>query len=180
MKNKIIQLISIAVIAFAGFLTVANATTSLKEIGFTDEEYLERNWERVELATKVENKIMEHYGIKDAFEDTYPSYFGGLYVSDDARNLVIQIVENKIPKEGTEEYKFYKEITTMDNSIKIEFVDYSFNELNEVNNQVSNIVGVEDKLQGEAIGGYIDVMNNTIVVEMKENSIAKQELVKHK
>lgn len=174
MKNKIIQLISIAVIAFAGFLTVANAMPSLAEMGYNDEEYLERNWARVELATKIENEIIDRYEIKNAFEDVYPDYFGGIYISDDARNLVIQIVEKNIPQKGTDEYKFYNEITTMDESIKIEYVSYSFNELNEVNSQISTLVEDNENLTG----AYIDIINNTTVVELDDNSMINQEILK--
>jgi len=173
MKNKVKKILALMLVVFTGFLSIVSAAPANIETEF-DDEYLNRNWNMVELATKIENKIMKRYNIKETFEDIYPDYFGGLYVSDDARNLIIQIVEKNIPQEGTDEYKFYQEITTLDEAVKIEYVNYSFNELNEVNNQVSTLVEDNENLTG----AYIDIINNTTVVELDENSMINQEKLK--
>lgn len=173
MKNKVKKILTLMLVVFTGFLSIVSAAPANIETEF-DDEYLIRNWNMVELATKIENKIMKRYNIKETFEDLYPDYFGGLYVSDDARNLIIQIVEKNIPQEGTADYKFYQEITTLDEAVKIEYVNYSFNELNEVNNQVSTLVEDNENLTG----AYIDIINNTTVVELDDNSMINQEKLK--
>ncbi len=160
------------------FLNEVKAASKALETNVEYDKYIERNWAMVELASKLEQSIMDRYQIKEPFEDEYPSYFGGIYVSDDAKNLVIQIVEKNIPDDSTDEYKFYKKITNMDDSIKIEYVTHSFNELNEANNLAKNILNNRSKIQNDAIGSYIDVINNTTKIEMKNNNVADQNLFK--
>lgn len=177
MKNKLIIICSLIIAFTVCFLGTVNASENFNEEYDQDETYLERNWERVQLASEIEKKIMEYYQISDVFDDMYPSYFGGLYISDDAKNLIIQIVEKNIPDTNLEDYKIYKEITTLDDSIMIEYVDYSFNELNDANNQLSDMT-MDYLTENTILGNYIDVKNNTVVVEQKDNSIASQGLIK--
>lgn len=65
----------------------------------------------------------------------------------------------------------------MDNAIKIEYVNNSFNELNEINNSVSEYI-TTDKIHDNIIGGYVDIMNNKVVVEMKDASIKNKKILK--
>lgn len=168
-KRKIALFIGLIAVLVSSFGINIDAKENVNFIPY-DEDYLDRNLERVELATKIEKSIMTYYDIEKVFEDTYPSYFGGMYISDDAKNLIIQVVEKNIPKYGTEEYKFYQVLTNMDDSIKIEFVENSFNELNEINNIVSNNIDSKESLKNNLNGVYVDVMNNTTVIELKEGS----------
>lgn len=73
-------------------------------------------------------------------------------------------------KENDDDYKIYKEILDMDSKIKIEYVDFSYNELNAVNNNVSDYMTLKDINNDNVQGTYIDVMNNVIVVEVLENN----------
>lgn len=73
-------------------------------------------------------------------------------------------------KENDDDYKIYKEILDMDSKIKIEYVNYSHNELNAVNNNVSDYMTLKDINNDNVQGTYIDVMNNAIVVEVLENN----------
>jgi hypothetical protein len=145
MKNKILVFLGMFAVIFAVFIISANAMSGLTMVDKAYEEYLERNWAQVELSTKVQKSIMGYYDIKEVFKDTYPSYFGGMYINDDASTLVIQIVESNIPNKDSKEYSIYKDIISMDDTIKIEYVNNSFNELNNVNNVVSDYMASPQK-----------------------------------
>lgn len=178
MKNKIIIFLGLIAIILTGLITPVNALSLIpNNPSFNDEDYLKRNWARVELATSIQTVINDYYNIKDVYNDIYPSYFGGMYVSDDATNLIIQIVQKNIPVQSSEEFSIYNKIINMDESIQIEYVTNSFNELNEINNSVSEYI-TTDTTHDNIIGGYVDVMNNKAVVEMEDTSIKKQEKLK--
>ncbi len=141
------------------------------------EEYLERNWSMVQLATKVEKKIKDYYNIEKTYEDEYPSYFGGIYINDDATSLIIQIVKENIPLNNTEEYNFYNELINLDNSIEIEYVENSFNALNDINNHVGAYIMSKESYDDNLTGAYIDVMNNTTIIELVDNTEEQQEAI---
>lgn len=176
MKNKILVVfLGIIVVVFSAFVASVKA---LNTSVFVDEVYLENNWNRILLAEKVHSRITNYYNIEDYYKDTYPSYFGGMYISNDATKLIIQIVKSNIPANGTDEYSIYNEIVNMDNSIQIEYVDNSYNELNEVNNDVSDYMS-SNKLKDKNVSGtYIDIMSNEVVVELADNSEVKQQSFK--
>lgn len=175
MKNKILMFLGLAAMTFGGFLTSASA---LSKESF-ENDYLERNYARVELATKVQTAINDYYNIKDVYNDTYPSYFGGMYINDDASKLVIQIVKNNIPSEDSEEFEIYNKILNMDNSIQIEYVTYSYNELNEANNNISKTLSADGSTQNIS-STYIDIMNNSVTVELIKNNQEQQMKIKNK
>lgn len=180
MKNKILIFLGLVAITLSSFIMPVNALSIASNNSTSnDEEYLKRNWARVELATKIQTTLNNYYNIKDVYNDEYPTYFGGMYVSDDASKLIIQIVQKNIPIQTSEEFSIYNTITNLDESIQIEYVTYSFNELNEINNSVSEYI-TTDKIHDNLIGGYVDIMNNKVVVEMKDTSIKKQENFKSK
>lgn len=180
MKNKILIFLGLVAIVLSDFIVPVNALgLTPSDSSLNNEDYLERNWARVALATEVQTTINDYYNIKDVYNDTYPTYFGGMYISDDASKLIIQIVEKNIPSVDSEEFDTYNKIISMDNAIKIEYVNNSFNELNEINNSVSEYI-TTDKIHDNIIGGYVDIMNNKVVVEMKDASIKKQENFKSK
>ncbi len=176
MKNKILIFFGLIAIVLASFINSVNALNNSNES--FDEAYLERNWARVELATKIQNTLNEHYNIKDVFKDIYPSYFGGMYISDDAKNLIIQIVKENIPNENSEEYSFYNKIINMDNSIKIEYVNNSFNELNAVNNYVSENLLTKESSNTTITSSYLDIMNNSVNVGLVNNTSTQQKQIK--
>ena len=179
MKNKILLFLMVFLMFFVSFINSAKATNDLTKVDKEYEKYLERNWSQVELATKVYNRISDYYGIKDTFKDKYPSYFGGMYISDDALYLVIQIVENKIPEENSKDYSIYKEIINMDDSIQIQAVKNSYNELNELNNYISDNLLKEKGSSKSVTSSYLDIINNSVGVELIDNNPEKQENLKN-
>lgn len=167
--RKIILFIGVMAILVSSFCIKIDAR-EVESIQPYDENYLVRNLNMAELATKIEKSIMTYYEIENRYEDIYPSYFGGMYISNDAQNLIIQIVKENVPINDSEEYKFYQVITNMDDSIKIEYVENSFNDLNEINNKVSNLINIKKTLKNNLNGVYVDVMSNSTVIEVKEKS----------
>lgn len=178
MKKNIKKIVfqTIIVLAFISFIPI-NAKTLLQDDLSDDKEYLQRNWDRYYLSTQIQQLMNDYYNIKDLYADEYPNYFGGMYISDDAKNLIIQIVKENIPNESSDEYEIYSNIINKDKSIKIEYVNNTFNELNLVNNNVANLM-LENELENNNINGtYIDVMNNKIVVELNENTKTQQQKI---
>lgn len=196
MKKKIVLLIGVIPVmvitligAIIGYGSIVNASESKSLADLEYEEELRLNWEMVELADKVERTIANEFNIVDRFKDSYPSYFGGIYISDDSTALIIQIVKKNIPTEGSIDYKFYSNLINLDERIKIKYVDYSFNELNLANNDVSDFMtskesNISSKImsakelnnaKNNIIGTYIDVINNSVVVEVLEENDKQQQ-----
>lgn len=180
MKNKILIFLGLVAIVLSGFIVPVNALSlTPSDSSLNNEDYLERNWARVALATEVQTTINDYYNIKDVYNDTYPTYFGGMYISDDATNLIIQIVEKNIPSVDSEEFDIYNKIISMDNAIKIEYVNNSFNELNDVNNYISENLFTSSSKKQIITSTYLDIMNNAVNVELVNNNLTQQITVKN-
>ena len=128
--------------------------------GVDYEEYLKRNTYEVSIGEKLNNKMKSYYN------STYPSYYGGMYISDDSYNLVLQIVEKNIPDTASEEYKIYNELINLDPTIKIEYVNNNYEELEKTNDYITD--NILPKVE-EVIGNYIDIHNNQVVLEVKKS-----------
>ncbi len=124
------------------------------------EDYLVK-LERNELAAKKANMIESKFIKNKLGEVIYPDYIGGLYI-DSNDNLTIQVVEQNIPNSQNETYE---SIINIDENSKIEYVDYSYEELNELNDTIlNNFLGKIDNLTGL----YVDVVSNRVVVELED------------
>ena len=133
------------------------------------EDFYERNYQLTFVARDVEAFFKYRFG------DVYPDFYGGMYISDDSYNLIVQIVEEKIPVEGTMEYYYYNELSTVDERIKLEYVKYSYNELLNINNEITDYFS-NNKVFEDLNSWYIDVYNNRVVVNFVEvtDSIKKE------
>src|SRR5699024_4477058 len=166
LKNKILLLLGILAIVFASNITSVNALTSES---IFDDEFLERNAYQTSVAEKVDNLM------KDTYKDSYPSYFGGMYINDDSTSLILQIVKDSIPNEDSKSYSIYSKIINMDGAIKVEYVKNSYAELQDVNNKVIEyykaVIYIDDKVEfNNFVDTYIDVINNTVVIILLDNS----------
>ena len=137
----------------------------INEFGNDYLQYLEDNSYELSIAQKIDDLIKKNY------VDSYPDYYGGMYISDDSKNLIIQIVERNIPKNDTSDYYIYKKLISMDNTIMIEYVRNSFKNLNDVHHMISNNYKYDKNFSSM----YIDVVNNNVVIELLDNSLLKQE-----
>ena len=133
------------------------------------EDFYERNYQLTFVARDVEAFFKYRFG------DVYPDFYGGMYISDDSYNLIVQIVEEKIPEKGTMEYYYYNELSTVDERIKTEYVKYSYNELLNINNTITDYFS-NNKVFEDLNSWYIDVYNNRVVVNFVEvtDSIKKE------
>lgn len=111
-------------------------------------------------ASNIANKIL------NLFENnSYPSYYGGIYINDD-NNLVLQLVKDNIPSKKDNLYNNLNKIVNKDNGSTVEYVKYSNEELEYVNSLIYNKLNADnnfDKLKVAKF--YIDTLNNRIVVE---------------
>lgn len=131
-----------------------------------DDDY-EINWNSIVVSDKIQTYIKDKYNIVEIYEDKYPDFYGGIYLSDDAKNVIIQIVKDKIPTKENDDYELYKKIIDFDKIVIIEYVNHSFNELNAINNAVSRYMENDTKL---IKGCYIDIMNNSVSIELEKIS----------
>ena len=201
MKNKIKLLLPILllIIAIPVLYTVIfnknNNTTDDQLALFVTEDYLEDENFLEEMHKQLLNKYGENYAelfernaqsaenadkIREMFqkdensEPIYPDFIGGLYINDDDY-LVIQIVKENIPSHFTKEYFLYENILNIDKYSIVEYVKYSYSELNTINSEISKKF-IENNTNISTF--YIDVINNKLTVELKENS--KSEVAKFK
>ncbi len=121
------------------------------------------------------NKLLERFSVQNrsvAGEKVYDSRFGGAYLNDDGE-LIVLLTENTnenqaLVKEYTEEPK-----------ILIATCKYSYNELNRIINTINLHLEELRKLGADISSIYTDVMNNCVVIkvrnlnEYKESEIRK-------
>lgn len=142
----------------------------IQQYGKNYEEKLANNQNAVKSAHKIENTFQKNK--KGNY--IYPNYVGGLYINNDDR-LVIQLVEGSIPTMENKEYINYKNIIEMDNNAKVEFVNYSYEELTKIHDIILNdFLGKDNNV----VGLYTDVIKNKVVVEVKNRDMVKLEKMK--
>ncbi len=131
-----------------------------------------KNAQQANLASKIQEKIEE---------ESYPDYFGGIYISDDSSHVVLQIVKDKIPKSKSSiEYTTFKNVSEMDSDIEIEYVDNSYKDLNDINNKLIEYFSSENADISNLNAHYIDVIKNQVVIELKSVEADKIHMVKEK
>lgn len=163
---KKILLLILAIFALFGF-GISNSSKVSASVEFTD-SFLELNTTQSDLAEKVEKIISEN---------SYPSYFGGLYIKDDSTKLVIQIVENNIPsKDDASEYLSFNKIISLNGDIEFEFVENSYKELNAINRSLIEYFSSEKANLVNLSAHYVDVFNNVVVIELIDNSSKQVEI----
>lgn len=142
----------------------------LKEyLGENYKERIIKNSTSANTITEIES-LINKTSLENSFGKSYPNYLGGLYINN-SDEVVIQIVKNKIPNKLTakEEYNLYSNIISLDKSSKIEYVDYSYNEINEVMRILESYY-TANYYTGNIEAFYDDITNNRIVVELKKYS----------
>lgn len=105
-------------------------------------------------------------------KDNYPTFIGGLYIDDSDNNVVIQLVKNNITtfnSKYSDEYELYSKILDIGSDAKIEYVNYSYNDINNVINVLENYYS-NNYEDGLIDGYYDDIINNRVVVELKNYS----------
>ena len=152
-KNKIIIIVSILLIAILIVASIFFYKNKENEL----EKYYERNYQMSFVARDIEAFLKYRYDGK------YPDYYGGMYISDNAYNIIVQIVKEKIPQKGTRDYSYYNELFTVNKAIEVEYVKNSYNELEDVYNKLNDYF--TNNSYFEDLNGFgIDVLNNSVTV----------------
>lgn len=164
-KNKIVTLLGLFIIGFIAVIVSVEALTFDSKA-----KLLELNLKQSEIAGQIEEIIKE---------EEYPSYFGGVYVSEDSSYVVLQVVREQLPIEkSSKNYTTYSKIANMDSNIKIEYVKYSHKELNDINDKLVEYFSSEKADLSNLVAHYVDTFNNVVVVELKDNNLKSIEKFK--
>jgi len=145
-----ISIIIIILLIIASIILYKNREDELSK-------YYERNYQMTFVARDTE-AIMKYRN-----DGKYPDYYGGMYISDDAYHLIVQIVKEKIPNNNTRDYYYYNELITLNEKIKIEYVPNSYNELENVYNVINDYL-TNNEIPNDFNSVGIDVMKNVVVV----------------
>ena len=134
------------------------------ELGENYMEKIAKNVESSSIATEIASEYMNSLtgGIN------YPSDFGGQYINEDDE-LVIQIVKNTNLKNSIK-----KTALNFSDEIIYEYVDNSYEELEEINNQIIEYFSQDGAVNNGLNANYIDVINNVVIVELINNSTEEQ------
>jgi len=118
--------------------------------------------------------------LTDNDTEEYPEYFGGMYIADDFTTLTIQIVSDYVPtNESSYDYKIYSDILSTNENIKIQYVKNSYNDLNNLQDYISNFFSNGNSIYDNIVESYIDTINNELVVVLKNNSEEQQQIFKN-
>lgn len=132
----------------------------IKEYGENYKQIISKNEESVEKARKIESTFSK----KNNGTVEYPNYVGGLFINEND-NLVIQLVEKEVSNLKSDYLKQF----SVDDSINVEYVKNSYEDLKNVHDKILNYFINKNK-EGYITGLYIDVIKNRVVVELKENN----------
>ena len=152
-KLHFVMIISIIIVIILVIISIVIYKNSEDKLS----EYYEKNYEKTFVARDAEAFLKYRYKGK------YPDYYGGMYISDDADNLIVLIVKDKIPSEGSKDFYYYNELFTIDESVKIEYVKNSYDELEKVYNKINDyLINHEPPKDFNSVG--IDIKKNKVIV----------------
>ena len=116
----------------------------IKEYGENYKQIIRKNKESVEKARKIESTFSKK--VNGTVE--YPNYVGGLYINEED-NLVIQFVEKEVSNLKSD----YLNQLSVDDSINVTYVKYSYEDLKKVHDKILNYFIKENK--EEYITGFV-------------------------
>lgn len=177
MKKNIFSLLVVMVALFIPS-SIVNASRVTEEneieiglknyLGDNYKDIIEKNTNSANNIEKIKSIIRKNTKI-NASDDIYPDYVGGFYI-DDQNEVVIQIVDKKVSAlKAKSDYNLYTNILSVDQNANIEYVNYSYNEINEVISVLENYY-LNNYDTGNIVGYYDDIKNNRVVVELKNYS----------
>lgn len=158
-KRKLKKVITISILIIV--LLIITGIIFYKRNDNELEKYYERNHQMTFVSRDVEAFLKYRYGGR------YPDYYGGMYISNDAKKLIIQVVKEKLPESGTRDYYYYNELFTIDKSIKLEYVKNSFNDLEDVYNKINDYL-LTHQPPKDFNSVSIDILKNSVVVNYVE------------
>lgn len=181
-KNNLVKLVTFSIFlvtaftfqyqinALEGTSEIAKEIKLEKEIGnYLKEKYGSNYIEIIQknkISSENADKIISKFEKSQSEQTIYPDYVGGIYINDD-NNLVLQVVEKKIPLKDSIKIRTYNDILNVDNDTIIQYANYSYSELESVMNQL-NELSKSGKLNNIVKEFYIDVINNTVSVGLSD------------
>lgn len=165
MKKKLVIIVNIFILIFFLHTQSISANTFLKL------ETLRKNKEQLKTLDEI-SRIIEN--------QSYPSYYGGAYISDDSTHVVLQIVKENIPLTTSKaEYAKFRQITSIDNNLEIKYVNNSYKKLNEINDKLVEYFSSEKADISNLGSHYVDAFKNVVVVELLNNQKTKVNKLKN-
>ncbi len=169
-------------VLIGSIITILIALCGLFSIFNTSDDFsCDYCYKRNEKIMNLSNNI--YMLLTDSGKKELPDFYGGDYISNDGNHLVIQIVKDKIPskkvnmsKQEREEENLYQKIIKYDKVIILEFVEYSYVELNTINDYLKKFQ--KDEYAKYMTTHYVDIKINRVVVGLKENTKENQERFK--
>ena len=161
-KSKIFIILSLFTIGLFITLVNVNAEENISTLALNKKQ------------TEIANKIQEEINTQD-----YPSYYGGLYISDDSSHVILQVVEGNMPKvRSSKEYSSFNKISKIDNKIEIEYVKNSYKELNEINDKLIEYFSSDNADLTNLVAHYVDTFSNKVVIELINTDVKEVEKLK--
>lgn len=158
-KKKLKTIITISLLFILTLIVLSTLLYKNKEKEI--DNFYEKNYQMSFVARNIEAFLKYRYDGK------YPDYYGGMYISNDANNVIVEIVKEKLPVKGTREFYYYNELFTVDKSIKIEYVKNSYNDLSDTYNKINDYLLTNEPIK-ELNSVSIDVYKNRVVVDFVE------------
>lgn len=171
MKELIKYIIVLLFIIIGSTMTVNALTYNNDKITESLKNYLGSDYEEEVISNNLSaEKIKDIEALfkrEFVFDNIYPNYIGGMYINNNNK-VVIQIVKQSPEKELTNE-TIYNKIQYIVEDATIEYVKYSYNEVYSIIN-ILNKYYEENYANSNIVAYYDDVVNNRVVVELKDNS----------
>lgn len=159
MKKIVLMLLCVFSLGIIGKAIPVNAQVLL------DAKTLKLNQEQSKVISEIEKEMQK---------ESYPSYYGGSYISEDSSHVILQIVKENLPKTtNSKAITSYDKIRNINNNIEIKYVKNSYKELEEINNKLVEYYSSENADISNLGSHYVDVFNNVVVVELLDNTPTK-------
>ena len=94
----------------------------------------------------------------------YPDFVGGVFFNHE-RNVVLQIVERYASRDASS-YRYFREFADDNSNVMIEYVEFSFNELESIINVLNALLQSEPEIFANICMYSIDAINNRIEVRL--------------
>lgn len=172
LKSLLVLYIILVPLTFVNAATMEETKIEIGLKNYLGKEYKEKIIKNAKSANNIEKieTILKDNSEARLSDSSYPDYIGGLYINNHDE-VVIQIVKEKtatLLKSDTES-NLYNNILSIDPTSKIEYVNYSYNDISDVIKVLEKYY-LENYNTGYIDGYYDDIINNRVVVELKRYS----------
>ena len=132
-------------------------------------------------STAIAENLEKSFDKNEFNQTVYPDNFGGMYINQNG-NLVVNIVNSDNSTQTTTlslEYLNKSKSLQLDNSIIKNYVEYSYEDLENVNQTIIDYFITNGVTNSNFISNYIDTISNKVIVELKDISVDEQQKFKN-